>query len=67
MKLQNHEVKRLIANAILVKKVSPDTKLEVTKRDLSDLNKQVLHTLQFKKSIKNMMLVLVETDKEEGK
>ena len=61
MKLQNHEVKRLIANAILVKKVSPDTKLEVTKRDLSDLNKQVLHTLQFKKSIKNMMLVLVET------
>ena len=65
MKLQNHEVKRLIANAILVKKVSPDTKLEVTKRDLSDLNKQVLHTLQFKKSIKNMMLVLVETDKEE--
>ena len=66
MKLQNHEVKRLIANAILVKKVSPDTKLEVTKRDLSDLNKQVLHTLQFKKSIKNMMLVLVETDQVEG-
>lgn len=65
MKLQNHEVKRLIANAILVKKVSPDTKLEVTKRDLSDLNKQVLHTLQFKKSIKNMMLVLVETGGEE--
>ena len=65
MKLQNHEVKRLIANAILVKKVSPDTKLEVTKRDLSDLNKQVLHTLQFKKSIKNAMLVLVETGEEE--
>lgn len=62
MKLQNHEVKRLITNAILVKKVSPDTKLEVTKRDLNDWNKDVLHTLQFKKQFKNMLLVCVEVE-----
>ena len=62
MKLQNHEVKRLITNAILVKKVSPDTKLEVTKRDLGDWSKDVLHTLQFKKQFKNMLLVCVEIE-----
>jgi hypothetical protein len=66
MKLQSHEVKRLRANAILLKKVSPDTKLEATKRDLGDFTKEVLATLQTKKQAKNMLLVLVETDKEEG-
>lgn len=66
MKLLPHEVKRLRTNAILVKNVSADTKLEVTKRDLWDLQKEILHTLQFKKSIKHMLLVLVETAKEEG-
>lgn len=65
MKLLPQEIKRIRANALLVKKVSPDTKLEVTKRDLGDWNKEVLATLQRKKQIKNMLLVLVETDKEE--
>ena len=65
MKLQSHEVKRLKANALLLKQVSPNTKLEVTKKDLGDWTKEVLHTLQYKKQFKNMMLVLVETDKEE--
>jgi hypothetical protein len=63
MKLQSHEVKRLRANAILLKKISPDTKLEVTKRDLGDFTKDVLATLQYKKQIKSMLLVCVETDK----
>ena len=65
MKLQPHALKRLKSNALLVKQVSPDTKLEVTKKDLGDFTKQVLTTLQTKKQIKNMLLVLVETDKEE--
>lgn len=65
MQLQPHEVKRLKANALLVKQVSPDTKLEVTKKDLGDFTKQVLTTLQTKKKGKHLMLVLVETDKEE--
>lgn len=66
MKLPSHEVKPLRAKALLLKQVSPDTKLEVTKKDLGDFTKQVLTTLQTKKQIKNMLLVLVETDKEEG-
>ena len=66
MKLQNHEVKRLRANALLVKKVSPDTRLEITKKDLNEFTKDVLATLQTKKQIKSMLLVCVETDKEEG-
>ena len=65
MKLPSHELKRLKANALLVKQVSPDTKLEVTKRDLGDWNKEVLATLQTKKQTKDMLLVLVESDKEE--
>jgi len=64
MKLLPHEQKRLRQHAILVKKVSPDTKLEVTKKDLGDFTKDVLATLQTKKQAKNMMLVLVETDKQ---
>lgn len=64
MKLQPQEIKRLRANAILVKQVSPDTKLDATKRDLGDFTKQVLTTLQTKKQIKNMLLVLVEIDGE---
>ena len=40
--------------------VSPGTKLEVTKKDLGDLTKDVLVTLQTKKQVNNMLLVLVE-------
>jgi hypothetical protein len=65
MKLLPQEVKRLKANAILVKQVSPDTKLEITKRNLGDWNKDVLATLHRKKRIQNMLLVLVETGEEE--
>jgi hypothetical protein len=66
MKLLPHEQKPLRRHAILLKKFSPDTKLEVTKKDLGDLTKHVLATLQYKKQIKNMLLMLLETDKEEG-
>ena len=65
MKLLSQEIKRLRANALLVKKVSPDTRLEITRRDLGDWNKDVLATLQTKKQVKNMMLVLLEADKED--
>lgn len=66
MKLLPQEVKRLRQHAILLKKVSPDTKLEITRGELGAWTKDVLATLQTKKQVKNMMLVLVETDKEEG-
>jgi hypothetical protein len=65
MKLLPQEIKRLRQHAILLRKFSPDTKLEVTKKDLGGFTKHVLATLQFKKQIKNMLLVLVEADKEE--
>jgi hypothetical protein len=65
MKLLPQEIKRIRHHALLVKQVSPDTKLEVTKKDLGDFTKDVLATIQTKKQIKHMMLVLVETDKEE--
>jgi len=65
MKLLPQEIRRIRQNALLEKKVSPDTKLSVTKRDLGDWNKEVLATLQRKKQSKNMLLVLVEIDKEE--
>lgn len=60
MKLLPHEVKRLKSNAILLKQVSPATKFEVTKKDLGNFTKEVLATVQYKKSIKSMLLVLVE-------
>jgi len=65
MKLLPHELKRLRANALLVMKVSPDTRLEITRRDLGNFSKDVLATLQTKKQVKNMMIVLVETDKKD--
>ena len=64
MKLQPHDLKRLKSNALLLKQISSDAKLEVTKKDLGDWNKEVLATLQRKKQIKNMLLVLVEIDGE---
>jgi hypothetical protein len=51
---------------MLTLKVSRDTKLEITKKDLGNFTKHVLATLQYKRQVKNMLLVLVETDKEEG-
>jgi hypothetical protein len=39
-------INRLRQHASLLKKVSPDTKLEVTKKDLGDFTKHVLATLQ---------------------
>ena len=66
MRLQPQEMRRIRSNALLVKQVSQDTKLDVTKRDLSSWTKEVLATLQTKKQVKHMMLVLVETEKAEG-
>lgn len=65
MRLMPHELKRLRQHATLLKKISTDTKLDVTKKALGEFQKDVLATLQYKKQIKNLLLVLVETDKED--
>ena len=66
MKLLSHEIKRLRTNALLVKKVSPDTKTLVLKNHLNEFAKEVFDLLQRKKQIKNALVVLVESDQEEG-
>lgn len=66
MILLPQEQKRLRQLAIVQKRVSADTRPEVTKKDLEEFTKEVRHTLQFKKTIKNALLVLVETDEDKS-
>ena len=66
MKLLPHEFKRLRTNSLIVKKVSPDTKPLILKNHLNEFAKEVFDLLQRKKQIKNGMVVLVESDQEEG-
>ena len=66
MKMLPQEVKRIRQNALLLKKVSPDTKNLILKHELSEFAKDAFDLLQRKKSIKNALVVLVETEKEEG-
>ena len=65
MRLLPHEIKRLRTNALITKRVSPDTKNLILKNGLNEFAKDVFDLLQRKKSIKNAMLVLVETGEEE--
>jgi len=62
MKLMAHELKRLRQYAILTLGLSPDNKMEVTKKDIAEFTKEVLHIIQRKRQIKNVMLALVESD-----
>lgn len=66
MKLLPHELKRLRINSLIAKKVSPDTKTLVLKNHLNEFAKEVFDVLQRKKQVKNAMVVLVESDQEEG-
>jgi len=63
MKLLPQEQKRLRQLALTQQQLSPDIKPEVTKIALEEFTKEVRNILQFKKTIKNAMVVLVETDK----
>jgi len=66
MKLLPHEIKRLITNSLIAKRVSPDTKNLILKNGLNEFAKDVFDLLQRKKQIKNALVVLVESDQEEG-
>lgn len=63
MKPLPQELKRLRQLALVQKRISPDTKIEVTKKDLADFIKEVQSTVQNKK--KHLFIVCVETDKGE--
>ena len=65
MKLLPQEIRRIRQNALLEQKVSPDTKLEVTKKDLEDFKKEVLTTLQRNKRIKSALVEVLEIEEEQ--
>jgi hypothetical protein len=63
-KLMTHEQKRLRERAALTLSLSPDTKMEVTKKEVADFTKDLLDTMARKRQIKNWLVVLIETDGE---
>lgn len=65
MRLLPQEIRRIRANALLVKKVSPDTQNVILKKDLNEFTKDVLTTLQRNKRVKNAIVVVLEIDKED--
>lgn len=66
MKLLPQEVRRIRQHAILTLRLSPDTKTEITKKEILGFTKNLLNTIQQKRQIKHWELVLMETDKEDG-
>jgi hypothetical protein len=64
MKLMVHELKRLRQYALLTLSLSSGNKTEVTKNGIAEFNKNVVNTVKRKRHIKNMLLVLVESNEE---
>ncbi|MEI8014905.1 MAG: hypothetical protein WCH20_08710 [Nitrospira sp.] len=58
-KLMSYEQRRLREHAALALALSPDTKTEVTKKDIAEFSKDILNTIQRKRGIKHWQLVLV--------
>jgi len=66
-KLLPHEQKRLAEHAALTLTISPDTITEITKKEVAEFTKEILSTVQRYRGIKHWSLVLVETEKGDGK
>ncbi|MDZ4733518.1 MAG: hypothetical protein SGJ16_08020 [Nitrospirota bacterium] len=64
--LMLHEQKRLREHAALILSLSPDTRPEILRKDISEFSKHLLSTIQRKRDIKHWQLVLV-VDSEAGK
>jgi hypothetical protein len=65
-KLLPHEQRRLREHAALTLTISPDTKTEITKKEVAEFTKDLLNTVARYRGVKHMMLALVETEKAEG-
>ncbi|OQW31453.1 MAG: hypothetical protein A4E20_03985 [Nitrospira sp. SG-bin2] len=65
-KLLSHEQKRLREHAALTLNLSPDTKAEVTKKDVTEFTKHLLTTVAQKRHIKHWQVVLIEVDGEKS-
>jgi hypothetical protein len=66
MKLLPHEQKRLREHAALTLSLSPDTRPEILRKEISEFTKNLLSTVARKRDIKHWQLVLV-VDTEAGK
>ena len=63
-KLLPHELKRLREHAALTLNLSPDTKTEITKKEVAEFTKELLNTIARYRGIKHWSLALVEVDGE---
>ena len=64
-KLLPHEQKRLHEHAALTLTISPDTKTEITKKEVAEFSKELLNTVARYRGIKHWSVVLVQTEKAE--
>ena len=66
MPLMSHEQKRVLQYAALTLALSPDTKTEVTKKEIAEFSKDIMNTIQRKRQIKHWLVVLIETDEAQS-
>ena len=64
-RLLPHEQKRLREHAALTLTISPDTKNEITKKEVAEFSKELLNTVARYRGIKQWSVVLVQTEKAE--
>ncbi len=64
MKLLHHEMARLHKHAELTLNLSPDTKPDVTKKEIAEFSKEVVTSVQRKRQVKHWLLVLIESQGE---
>ena len=65
-KLMLHEQKRLREHAALTLNLCPDTKTEVTKKDVAEFTKDLLNTVARYRHIKHWQVVLIQVDGEKS-
>jgi hypothetical protein len=65
-KLMTHDQKRLREHAEHILSLSPDTRPEITRKDIAEFSKDLLNTIQRKRDSKNWLVVLIETDGEKS-
>ena len=58
-KLLPQEQRRLREHAALTLSLSPDTRPEILRKDISEFSKHLLNTIQRKRDVKHWQLVLV--------
>lgn len=65
MKLLPQEIRRIRANALLVKTISSETQIPILTKSLNEFTKDLLTTLKRNKRLKTSLVVVLEIDKEE--